>query len=82
MKHLEQRQDRLESSITEAKGTQDETKQEMTTLSNKVVSWQESSDKKQDEMLQMLRTLKSKVKYQGPRHIDISGHADGNLILT
>ena len=54
MKQIEQRQDRLESQITEVKQTQDDTKQEVTTLSSKVVSWQESSDKKQDE-LQMLR---------------------------
>ena len=56
LKNLEQRQDRLESSITEVKSTQEDTKQKMTTLSNTVVCWQESSDKKQDEMLQMLRT--------------------------
>ena len=55
MKQIEQRQDRLESQITEVKQTQDDTKQEVTTLSSKVMSWQESSDKKQDEMLQMLR---------------------------
>ena len=55
MKQIEQRQDHLESQITEVKQTQDDTKQEVTTLSSKVMSWQESSDKKQDEMLQMLR---------------------------
>ena len=55
LKKLEQRQDRLELSITEVKSSQEDTKQEMTTLGNKVVSWQESSDKKQDEMLTMLR---------------------------
>ena len=43
LKNLEQRQDHLESSITEVKSTQEDTKQEMTTLRNKVVCWQEST---------------------------------------
>ena len=55
IKQLENRQDKFEAQILDVQQSQLETKQEIATLSTTVTTWHADSDKKQDEMLTMLR---------------------------
>jgi hypothetical protein len=55
IKQLENRQDKFEAQLLEVQQAQTEAKQELATVSTTVTSWHADSDKKQDEMLSMLR---------------------------
>ena len=55
MKQMENRQDKIEAHLLDVQQTQLESKTELTTLSTTVTTWHADSDRKQDEMLAMMR---------------------------
>ena len=82
IKQLENRQDKFESQILEVQQSQLEAKQEITNLSTTVTTWHADNDKKQDEMLAMLRKGSGRKGkgYQGKGAWQQQGYGGNNQV--